>query len=171
MFECLNVSLVHETCQTRTVVILSGNPNRLKTWSRIIVAVASAVAPSFEQGTKIIPFVRPWSTTEKIESSPRTCRMSVDFELLAEGTALHVVLDECTHSWPPIMGAERVIRLQFTWVTCSRNVMISCHDFMSDVYILWYVAFIAIKENRFVVNVFNRPVREISLGFCWSISL
>jgi len=40
--------------------------------SRIKVAVASAVAPNFEQGTKIIPFVRPWSTTERIESRPRT---------------------------------------------------------------------------------------------------
>jgi hypothetical protein len=36
------------------------------------VAVASAVAPYFEQGTRIIPFVRPWSTMDKIESKPRT---------------------------------------------------------------------------------------------------
>jgi hypothetical protein len=45
--------------------------------SRIIVAVVSAVALVFEQGMKIIPFVRPWSTTERIESRPQTGGKSV----------------------------------------------------------------------------------------------
>ena len=97
--------------------------------------------------------------------------MLVYFELLAEGTALHVVLDECTHSWPPIMGTECVIYFQFAWVARSGNVMVSSHYFASDVNILWYVAFVAIEKNRFIVIVFNSPIREVSLGLCWSISL
>jgi hypothetical protein len=32
---------------------------------RIMVVIASAVAPVFEQGMRIIPFVRPWSTMER----------------------------------------------------------------------------------------------------------
>ncbi len=74
-------------CGPQSEMILLGNPNRLKTWFRIIVAVASAVAPSFEQGTKIIPFIRPWSTMEKIESSPRTGGRSVikSIEIWAKG--------------------------------------------------------------------------------------
>ena len=59
-------------CGPRSDKILSGNPKHLKTLSRIKVAVALAVAPNFEQGTKIIPFVRLWSTTERIESRPHT---------------------------------------------------------------------------------------------------
>ena len=64
-------------CGPQLEMILLGNPKLLKTLFRIIVAVESAMAPSFEQGTKIIPFVRPWSTTEKRESCPRTGDKSV----------------------------------------------------------------------------------------------
>ena len=49
----------------------------MKTLLRIIVAVPSAVAPVFEQGMRIIPFVRLWSTTERIESRPWTGGKSV----------------------------------------------------------------------------------------------
>ncbi len=68
----LQQNIPDTNCGPRSEMILLGNPNHLKMWLRIIVTVASAVAPSFKQGTKIIPFVRPWSTMEKIESSPCT---------------------------------------------------------------------------------------------------
>ncbi len=97
--------------------------------------------------------------------------MSIDFELLAEGTALHIVLNESTHTWPPVVGAECVISFQFAWVACSGNVIVLCHYFMSDVNVFWYVAFITIKKNRLIIDMLNRPVKEVSLGFCWTISL
>jgi hypothetical protein len=63
-------NICEANCGPQSERILSGSPNRLKTLSRIIVAVALAVAPVFEQGMRIIPFIRPWSTTERIESRP-----------------------------------------------------------------------------------------------------
>ena len=69
------------------------------------------------------------------------------------------------------MGAERVICFQFTWVAHSGDIMVSCHYFTSDVNIFQYIAFITIEKNRLIIDVLNHPVREVSLGFCWSISL
>ena len=64
-------------CGPQSERILSGSPNHLKTLSRIIVAVVLEVAPIFEQGMRIIPFIRLWSTTERIESRPQMGGKSV----------------------------------------------------------------------------------------------
>ena len=48
---------------------LSGIPNLRKRLFIRSVAIPSKVTP-FVIGISIIPFVRPWSTTDKIESKP-----------------------------------------------------------------------------------------------------
>ena len=83
--------------------------------------------------------------------------MTVDFELLAESTAFHIVLDEDTH--------------KFAWMASSRSVMISCHDFSSNFNILWYIAFVAIEKDGFVVDMIYCPIRKIGLCFNRSVSL
>ena len=65
----------------RSEMILSGSPNRRKSVSCKIFAVPSA-SMVLLQGVRITPFVRPWSTTTKIESklldSGRSVMKSVD---------------------------------------------------------------------------------------------
>ena len=73
------------------------------------MAVESGVAPSFEQGTKIIPFVRPWSTTEKIESSPRMGGKSVikSMDIWAKGcvdVGLGIGINACFVGWRLILN-------------------------------------------------------------------
>ena len=67
-------------------MMLSGSPNHLYKLSKRSCPVPSAVKV-FEQGIKITPFERPWSTTTKIESSPLTNGRSVirSMEQLANG--------------------------------------------------------------------------------------
>ena len=54
----------------------SCRPNLLKTWEKKSLAIPMA-STVLEQGTMITPFVRPWLTTTKIESFPRTSRRSM----------------------------------------------------------------------------------------------
>ena len=54
---------------SRSEMTLSGIPNLRKRLSIRSVAIPSEVTP-FVIGINIIPFVRPWSTTDKIESKP-----------------------------------------------------------------------------------------------------
>ena len=54
---------------SRSEMTLLGIPNLQKRLSFRSVAIPSEVTP-FVVGINIIPFVRPWSTTDKIESKP-----------------------------------------------------------------------------------------------------
>ena len=54
---------------SRSEMTLSGIPNLRKRLSIRSVAIPSEITP-FVIGISIIPFVRPWSTTDKIESKP-----------------------------------------------------------------------------------------------------
>ena len=54
----------------------SCRPNLLKTWEKKSLAT-SMVSMVLEQGIIITPFIRPWSTTTKIEFLPRTSGRSV----------------------------------------------------------------------------------------------
>ena len=54
----------------------SCRPNLLKMWEKKSLAIPMA-STVLEQGIMITPFVRPWSTTTKIESLPRTLGRSV----------------------------------------------------------------------------------------------
>ena len=63
-------------CGPLSDIILSGNPNHLYKFSNRYLAVSSAVIV-FEQGMRITPLVRPWSTTTKIESKSRIRGRSV----------------------------------------------------------------------------------------------
>ena len=54
---------------SRSKMTLSGIPNLWKRLSIRSVAIPSEVTP-FIVSISIIPFVRPWSTTDKIESKP-----------------------------------------------------------------------------------------------------
>ena len=54
----------------------SCRPNLLKTWEKKSLAIPMA-STVLEQGIMITPFVRPWLTTTKIESLPRTSGRSM----------------------------------------------------------------------------------------------
>ena len=54
---------------SQSEMTLSGIPNLQKRLSIRSVVIPSEVT-SFVIGINIIPFVRPWSTTDKIESKP-----------------------------------------------------------------------------------------------------
>ena len=85
--------------------------------------------------------------------------MTVDLELLAKDTTLHIVLNEGAHARPPIMGTKSVISFQFSWVAGSGCIMISFREFASDRKILGYVAFIMIEKDGFTIDMINFPVR------------
>ena len=89
----------------------------------------------------------------------------VNLELLAICTALHVIFDESTHTWPPVVGPECVIGFEFAGMSSIWNIMVLSDNFPSDFKIFRYIAFVAIEKDGFIIDVVNCPVREISLGF------
>ena len=65
---------------SQSEMTLSGIPNLRKRLSIRSVAIPSEITP-FVIGISIIPFVRPWSTTDKIESKPFDLGKSVHSDL------------------------------------------------------------------------------------------
>ena len=61
----------------------------------------------------------------------RIGRVSIYFELLADSASFDVVLDEGSHSWPPIIFFNGVKGFDFSRMSCGDDVVIFGCDLSS----------------------------------------
>ena len=138
----------------RSEIIFSGNLYHL--YKLLSKSCTAPLAVSvFVQGDKITPFERPWSTMTKMELKPSTVGRSVirsieqlanrscfdrhksevrggtvDFELLARATSIHILLDKGLQARPPIMLSDSIVCFKFSRVSSSFMVMEHPQDVM-----------------------------------------
>ena len=88
-----------------------------------------------------------------------TGRVSVDFVLLARGTAADITLHIRGKAWPPKFQGDKLASFENSWVTCSRMVMMSGNYRMTEVSISRDIDLALVRQDASVIV----PVRKVGM--------
>ena len=82
----------------------------------------------------------------------------VNFELLAYSASLDVVLDEASHSWPPVIFLDGVEGLDFSGMSGSDFVMELRGDFFSQIVVFRNIILSLVEQDILSFELFDCPV-------------